>query len=80
MRQILVRGLGDRTVQRLKRRARVQGRSLQQEVKAILEREAEMLTPEEAYAVAGRWLDRVRRAHGEVSDSAVLIREDRDSR
>lgn len=80
MRQILVRGLDDKTVERLKRRARSRGRSLQQEVKAILEREAQMFTPDEAHTVTGRWLDEVRRAHGEVSGSAMLIREDRNSR
>jgi plasmid stability protein len=80
MRQILVRGLDDTTVERLKRRARLRGRSLQQEVKTILEREARMLTPGEAHAVTGRWLDAVRRAHGELPGSARLIRENRDSR
>ena len=80
MRQILVRGLDDKTVRRLKRRARSQGRSLQQEVKAILEREASMLTSDQAYAITGRWLAEVRRVHGELRGSAALIREDRDSR
>jgi plasmid stability protein len=80
MRQILIRGLSERTVQRLKRRARSRGRSLQQEVKAILDREAEILAPGEAYTRASRWLDEMRRAHGVFSDSAALIREDRDSR
>jgi plasmid stability protein len=80
VRQILIRGLADRTVQRLKRRARSRGRSLQQEVKAILEREAEMLAPEEAYAITGRWLDELRRRHGELPGTAALVRESRDSR
>jgi plasmid stability protein len=41
---ILVQGLDPRTVERLKERARVNGRSLQQEIKQILERAAGTLT------------------------------------
>lgn len=40
MAQILVRNLDDKVVERLKRRARKDGRSLQSEVKFILEKEA----------------------------------------
>ncbi len=80
MRQILVRGLDEETVERLKQRARSRGRSLQQEIKAILEREARMFTPDEAYEISGRWLDELRRRYGEFSDTAQLIREDRDIR
>lgn len=80
MRQILVRGLDDETVERLKQRARARGRSLQQEIRAILEREARMFTPDEAYEITARWLDELRREYGEVPDTAPLIREDRDTR
>jgi hypothetical protein len=53
-------------------------RALQQEVKAILERVAETLTMREARRVSERWR---RRLDGRsYSDSAQLIREDRDSR
>jgi hypothetical protein len=48
MSSILVRGLAQKTVERLKERARLNGRSLQQEVKALLERAAETLTMREA--------------------------------
>ena len=40
MSSILVQGLNPKTIQRLKERARRNGRSLQQEVKEILERTA----------------------------------------
>lgn len=40
MAQVLVRNLNDRVVARLKKRARTQGRSLQAEVKTILEEAA----------------------------------------
>jgi superfamily I DNA/RNA helicase len=75
---ILVRGLDQKTIQRLKERARVNGRSLSQEVKAILERAADTLSMSEARRLLGRW----RRLLGgrSFSDSVRLIREDRDSR
>ena len=75
---ILVRGLDPKTVQRLKARARINGRSLQQEIKEILERAAEMLTMREARRLSERWRHRLSRRS--FSDSARLIREDRDSR
>jgi hypothetical protein len=40
---ILVRGLNQKTIERLKERARLTGRSLQLEAKALLERAAETL-------------------------------------
>jgi plasmid stability protein len=77
-RSILVRGLDPRAVQRLKERARVNGRSLEQEIKTILERAAETLTMRQAGRLSERWRHRLDR--WSFSDSARLIREDRDSR
>jgi plasmid stability protein len=78
MPEILVRGLDQKTVKRLKERARLSGRSLQQEVKDILERAATTVTLEEARRLSETW---PRRLGGRsTSDSAELIREDRDSR
>jgi antitoxin FitA len=78
MGSILVRGLDQKTIERLKERARLNGRSLQQEVKALLERAADTLTMREARRVSERWK---RRLDGRsFFDSAQLIREDRDSR
>jgi plasmid stability protein len=51
----LVRGLDEKTVKRLKARARVNRRSLQQEVKAILERAAGTLTMKEVRRLSERW-------------------------
>ncbi|HEU4354230.1 MAG TPA: hypothetical protein VFT27_01450, partial [Actinomycetota bacterium] len=48
MASILVRGFNQKTIERLKEHARLTGRSLQQEVKALLERGAETLTMCEA--------------------------------
>jgi antitoxin FitA len=76
--QILVRGVDAATVERLKKRARARGRSLQQEVKAILEQAAQALTGEEASRLSAAWHRRL--ANRGTSDSALLIREDRDAR
>jgi plasmid stability protein len=78
MSSILVRGLDQKIIQRLKDRARLNGRSLQREVKEILERAADMLTMSEARRLSERWRRRLGRRS--FSDSARLIREDRDSR
>jgi plasmid stability protein len=78
MGSILVRGLDQKTIERLKERARFNRRSLQQEVRALLERAAETLTMPEARRVSEQWRHRL--GGRSMSDSAQLIREDRDSR
>jgi plasmid stability protein len=78
MSSILVRGLDQKTIERLKALARLNGRSLQQEVKALLERAAETVTMPEARRLSERWKHRL--GGRSFSDSAHLIREDRDSR
>lgn len=75
MTQMLVRDLPPEVVERLKERARSNGRSLQKEVKAILEGAAETYTMSEANEVSRRWHERL--GGIEHSDSAELIREDR---
>jgi plasmid stability protein len=45
---IVVRGLDQKTIERLKERARLNGRSLHQEVKTLLERAANALPMREA--------------------------------
>ena len=77
MPSILVRDLDEKTIQRLKERARLNGRSLQQEVKEILKRAAGTLTMNETRRLAERWRHRL--GGRSFSDSARLIREDRDS-
>ncbi len=76
MAQILVRDLDADAVERLKERARRHGRSLQKEAKAILEDAASRYTMERARRVAEQWHERL--AGRTFSDSAELIREDRD--
>lgn len=76
MSQMLVRDLDPEVIERLKARAHSHGRSLQKEVKAILEEAAATLSMSEAAEVSGLWRERLAgREHG---DSAELIREDRE--
>ena len=76
MAQLLVRDLDDRVVARLKERARRNRRSLQAETRAILEAAAIHYTRDEALEVFRSWQERFRGQP--LSDSAELIREDRD--
>lgn len=78
MPHILVRGLDTKIVERLKQRARASGRSVQQEVKAIIERAATALTMDEARELSTAW--RRRLGPKGASDSTTLIRDDRESR
>lgn len=78
MAQILVRGLDEEVVERLKKRAKEDGRSLQSEVKVILEQAA--LAPKVDMETAKRLCDEFRRRFKErkFPNSVELIREDRD--
>jgi plasmid stability protein len=78
--QILVRGLDDDLVARLKERAKQNHRSLQGEVKAILEEVAPTATKAEALAIVDKWQRYWKKKGKTFSDSAELIREDRDRR
>ncbi|MEX0643641.1 MAG: hypothetical protein WD468_13135 [Pirellulales bacterium] len=73
MAQILVRGLEDDVVKRLKIRAELAGRSLQNETKLILEQAAGR-TIDETLKVAAAWRKRLGKRS---SDSAQALREDR---
>lgn len=72
---VLIRDLDASVVQKLKRRAARQGRSLQAELREVLE-ESSRLDWASAWAAA----DRIRRrlAGRTFSDSTELIRQDRD--
>lgn len=76
MAQVLVRGLDAVVVERLKERARQQGRSLQGEAKAILEQAAATMSMVEARRLSDQWHRRLE--GGAFDDSAESIREDRD--
>lgn len=75
MTQVLVRDLDPGIVDRLKERARSNGRSLQKEVRTFLEGAVGTDTVAETREVSRRWRERL--AGREFGDSAELIREDR---
>jgi len=76
MSSILVRDLDDNIVGKLKTIAKNHGRSLQGEVKAILTDAISFLSMEEAASVVAGWRKKLKGR--QFSDSANLIREDRD--
>ena len=75
MPQVLVRDLDTATLRRLKSRAEEHGRSLQNELKQILE-DAARMSPAEMRSAA----DRIRRSLSgrRFGSSTVLVREDRE--
>ncbi len=74
MGQLLVRGLDDKVIETLKRRAARSGRSVEAEHRAVLER---ALAPEmETFAEAAARLRA--RTPRQTTDSAAIIRQDRD--
>jgi plasmid stability protein len=75
MAQLLVRDLQPETVERLKNRAQRNGRSLQGEIKIILESAAKLSMAETRQVAAQLRQSLEGRIQG---DSADLIREDRD--
>jgi antitoxin FitA len=75
MPQVLVRDLDATVVERLKARAADNGRSLQAELKAILETQARQMTKAEARALAARIRQRL--AGRPQTDSGELQAEDR---
>ncbi len=77
MANLLIRDLDDELVKQLKAAARAHGRSLQAEIHAALQR-AGTRSLAETRRVSDRWMKRLRGRT--FSDSAALIRDDRDAR
>ena len=75
MPDILIRGLDERTLKRLKARAKRHGRSLQSEARLLLE-QAAGADPGEIAAMLDGWKRRFRGR--KLSSSVALIREDRN--
>ena len=75
MPQLLVRNLDEDTIKRLKALAKQHGRSLQGQVKVVLE-EAATLPVGEVSTLLEEWQRRLGRRR--LSDSARIIRKDRD--
>jgi plasmid stability protein len=79
MAQILVRDLGDALIARLKKQARENHRSLQDEVKAILEEAGAEATKSEALAMVDKWQSYWEGKGKTFSDGAEIIRRMRDA-
>ena len=77
MANVLVRDLDDAILKQLKAAARAHGRSLQAEIHAVL-RNAGARSLAETQRLSTQWLKRLRGSTH--TDSAALIREDRDAR
>ncbi|HBO97821.1 MAG TPA: hypothetical protein DE315_01440 [Candidatus Omnitrophica bacterium] len=75
MSSIFVRNLDTKIVNRLKTIAKQHGRSLQGEIKAILT-EAAAFVATEAAAISRQWHEKL--SGRDLTDSATLIREDRN--
>lgn len=77
MANVFVRDLDDDVLKELKAAAKAHGRSLQAEIHDVLQR-ASLQNLAETRRLSAHWLKRLRRASH--SDSARMIREDRDTR
>ena len=77
MANVLVRDLDNGVLKQLKAAAKAHGRSLQAEIHAVLEH-AGVRSLAETRRVSAQWLKRLRTSSH--SDSAAVIREDRDTR
>lgn len=77
MSNVLIRDLDDEVLEQLKAAAKANGRSLQAEIHDVLRR-ANVRNLAETRRLSAKWLKRLDRSGH--SDSAALIREDRDSR
>jgi hypothetical protein len=76
MAQILVRNLDEKTVGRLKRQAKRNGRSLQSEVKILIEEATHVADTDAVWKRTEQFRNRLKGR--KFPNSADLIREDRD--
>ena len=74
---VLIRDLDEKTVKALKKRASDSKRSLQAELKAILQ-EAAADDWQQTWAAADRIFEELRRSGQKFSDTTALLREDRE--
>lgn len=77
MTDVLVRNLSEEVVEKLKARAHKNGRSLQRELKMLVEQSV-VTDAVDALALARKVRRRLARKGARQSDSAKLVREDRD--
>ena len=77
MANLTIRNLDDEVVERLKKKAKDNGRSLEAELRELLKQAAKRKSPEELLAIADR-IAAMTPAGVKQTDSAELLREDRD--
>ncbi len=77
MANLTIRNLDDHVVERLKKRAKDNGRSLEAELRELLKQAANRKSPEELLALADR-IAAMTPEGVKQTDSAELLREDRD--
>ena len=79
MAQIIVRNLDAEVVENLKRRAEQNQRSLEAEVRHILEQASEQLSWDEAWAQIDAFRERMARTGKKFSDTGELLGRERDA-
>ena len=77
MANLTIRNLDDKVVERLKKKAKDNGRSLEAELRLLLKQAANRKSPEELLAIADR-IAAMTPEGVKQTDSAELLREDRD--
>ena len=77
MASMTIRNLDDKVVERLKKRAKDNGRSLEAELRVLLKQAANRKSPEELLAIAER-ISAMTPDDVEQTDSTKIIREFRD--
>ncbi len=77
MANLSIRNLDDKVVERLKKRAKDNGRSLEAELRVLLKQAANRKSPEELLAIADR-ISAMTPDDVEQTDSTKIIREFRD--
>ncbi len=77
MANLTIRNVDDHVVERLKKRAKDNGRSLEAELRELLKQAANRKSPEELLAIADR-IAAMTPEGVKQTDSAELLREDRD--
>ncbi len=77
MANLTIRNLDDHVVERLKKRAKDNGRSLEAELRELLKQAANRKSPEELLAIADR-ISAMTPDDVEQTDSTKIIREFRD--
>ena len=77
MANLTIRNVDDHVVERLKKKAKDNGRSLEAELRELLKQAAKRKSPEELLAIADR-IAAMTPEGVKQTDSAELLREDRD--